>query len=71
MELNFKRDEELKKMGGVVYDFYPEDEVHRSQHYEWLLPLYYKNADKEDAAVNKIYLESRTCTVKRTLVPNV
>ena len=56
MEKNFKRDEELRKMGGVVYNFHQDDDVLRSQHYEWLIPLYYKNADKEDAIVNKVFL---------------
>lgn len=43
----------------------------RSQHYEWLIPVYYKNPDKEDTDVKVLYLEARTTTVKRTLVPNV
>ena len=47
-----------------------EDSVRRSQHYEWLLPIYYKQSDKNDAEVNVMYLEARTTTVKRTLLPN-
>lgn len=43
----------------------------RSQHYEWLIPLYYKNPEKEDSEVNVLYLEARTVTVNRSLVPNV
>lgn len=47
-----------------------ENDVRRSQHYEWLLPIYYKQSDKNDAEVNVMYLEARTTTVKRTLLPN-
>lgn len=46
-------------------------EIKRSQHYEWLVPLYYKNPEREDNEVKVLYLEARTVTVKRTLVPNV
>ena len=43
-------------------------EIKRSQHYEWLIPVYYKNPD--DTEVKALYLEARTTTVKRTLVPS-
>jgi hypothetical protein len=46
-------------------------EVKKSQHYEWLVPIYYKNSDKEGEEVKVVYLETRTCTVFRSLVPNV
>lgn len=32
-------------MGGRVYDFDIEDPFRRTQHYEWLLPIYYRNAE--------------------------
>ena len=46
-------------------------EIKRSQHYDWLIPVYYKNPEREDTEVKVLYLEARTVTVKRTLVPNV
>jgi hypothetical protein len=46
-------------------------EIKRSQHHEWLIPLYYKNPDRLDDEVKVLYLEARTVTVKRTLIPNV
>ena len=42
IERLFDKHGELAKLGGKVYDFDLEDEVRRSQHYEWLLPVYYK-----------------------------
>lgn len=42
IERNFDRHGELSKLGGKVYDFDRDDEVRRSQHYEWLIPVYYK-----------------------------
>ena len=42
IERLFDKHSELAKLGGKVYDFDPDDEVRRSQHYEWLLPVYYK-----------------------------
>ncbi len=35
------------------------------------MPIYYKNPEREDTEVKALYLEARTTTVKRTLVPNV
>jgi hypothetical protein len=45
--------------------------VRRSQHYEWLIPVYYKQSEKIDAEQNVTYLQARTTTVIRTLIPNV
>lgn len=45
--------------------------VRRSQHYEWLIPVYYKCAEKENDEVKVFYLEVRTTTVYRSLMPNV
>ena len=36
-----------------------------------MIPVYYKNPDREDTEVKAVFLEARTVTVKRTLVPNV
>lgn len=81
MERNFDKEGELRRLGGKVYDFFVNDgkfflitlkiEIKRSQHYEWLIPIYYKNPEKEDTDVKVLYLEARTTTVKRTLIPNV
>lgn len=46
LEDAFDKTAELKSMGGRVYDFDIEDQYKRTQHYEWLLPIYYRN--KED-----------------------
>ncbi len=35
------------------------------------MPIYYKNPEREDTEVKTLFLEARTTTVKRTLVPNV
>lgn len=43
----------------------------RSQHYEWLVPVYYKNMEKQNAEPQVLYLKARTVTVMRTLVPSV
>lgn len=48
-----------------------EDEHRRTQHYDWLIPCYYKTTDRADAELNVMYLEARTTTVKRSLIPNV
>jgi hypothetical protein len=81
MEAGFDREGELKKLGGRVFDFFIDDgnhnliliflDIKRSQHYEWLIPVYYKNPEREETDVKVLYLEARTVTVKRTLVPNV
>lgn len=42
----------------------------KSQHYEWLIPVYYKSAERELDEVKVFYLEARTTTVFRSLVPN-
>ena len=33
--------------------------------------MYFKNPDREDTEVKTLFLEARTVTVKRTLVPSV
>jgi hypothetical protein len=42
LEDSFDRDGELKNMGGRVFDFEMENEHKRTQHYEWLLPVFFK-----------------------------
>jgi hypothetical protein len=58
-------------MGGKVTDFEIDDENRRTQHYNWLVPIYYKLHDREEAEVNCFFIEARTTTVKRSLIPNV
>lgn len=82
LESNFDQKGELKRLGGNVMDFFVGDgksflpfnpclDIKRSQHYEWLLPIYYKNPEREDTEIKTVFLEARTVTVKRTLVPNI
>jgi hypothetical protein len=71
LERGFDKHAQLEALGGRVYDFFPEDNVRKSQHYEWLIPVYYKSAEKEHDEVYVFYLEVRTTTVFRSLVPNV
>ena len=61
-------------MGGRVYDFDIEDPFRRTQHYEWLLPIYYRNSEDpgmDQKKLKSIFLEARTTTVPRSLVANV
>lgn len=44
-EANFDKKGELKALGGHVTDFDLQDENRRTQHYDWLLPVYYKVQD--------------------------
>ena len=48
-----------------------EDENRRTQHYDWLIPVYYKNTERLDGDIGCMYLQARTTTVKRSLIPNV
>lgn len=54
----------------LLINYFAIDE-RRSQHYEWLIPVYYKSAEKENDDVKVFYIEARTTTVYRSLVPNV
>ena len=56
IERNFDKHGELKSIGGSVTDFDTNDESLRTQHYDWLLPVYYKIADRAEAEVNCFYL---------------
>jgi hypothetical protein len=58
-------------LGGDVDDFFIEDPNRRSQHYKWLIPVFYKPVDgKKESEVMSTFIEARTTTVKRTLIPN-
>jgi len=54
-----------------VLDFDVDDDNRRTQHYDWLIPVYYKNPERLGADVGCMYLEARTTTVRRSLIPNV
>lgn len=74
LEDAFDKTAELKSMGGRLYDFDVEDPFKRTQHYEWLLPIYYRHAEDPGMDQKKlkcIFLEARTTTVPRSLVANV
>lgn len=70
LEAKFDKKGELKALGGKVTDFDVEDENRRTQHYDWLLPVYYKVQDQANGEINCMYLSVRTTTVKRSLIPN-
>ena len=58
-------------MGGKVNDFDVHDENRRTQHYNWLIPVFYRAPDVLVDNVEMTFLEVRTTTVKRSLVPNI
>mmetsp|Transcript_1541 Transcript_1541/g.2718 ORF Transcript_1541/g.2718 Transcript_1541/m.2718 type:complete len:459 (-) Transcript_1541:18-1394(-) len=70
MERKFDKEGELRRLGGTVDDFQVDDPDYRSQHYSWLIPVFYRQAEKIDANIGCFYIEARTTTVKRTLTPN-
>lgn len=57
-------------MGGRVFNFDTEDQSKRTQHYEWLIPVHFKNTDSRSGDSQILYLQARTTTVQRTLVAN-
>ena len=74
LEASFDKVAELKSMGGRVFDFERDVPFRRTQHYEWLLPIYYRNTDDpgmDSKKVKCIFMEVRTTTVPRSLVANV
>lgn len=58
--------ENLAALGGECYNF-DEDTAERSQHYKWMIPVYFKSLSN-DEKVKKIYLEIRTCVINKHLV---
>jgi hypothetical protein len=59
----------LKQLGGVVFEFDKENEFNRTQHFEWLLPVYFRPSDNTEPDAKSLFLQVRTTTVKRTLIP--
>lgn len=72
LERAFDKEAVFKSMGGRVTNFEIEREHARTQHYDWLLPVYFRSMDQQaaDAGVKTVFLEVRTTTVPKTLVPN-
>lgn len=56
MEDKFDKHKELASLGGRVIDFDVDNPNQRTQHYEWMIPVFYKQAEKFDAQVNVMYL---------------
>ena len=71
LEDAFDRTAILKSMGGRLTDFEQDHASKRTQHYSWLLPVYFRCTDPgANDAIKTLYLEVRTTTVPKTLVPN-
>lgn len=71
LEQAFDRDPVLRSMGGRVTNFDMERASARTQHYDWLLPVYFRSMEPNAGdAVKTLFLEVRTTTVPKTLVPN-
>lgn len=71
LENQFDKAGELARMGGKVLDFDAEDENRRTQHYDWLIPIFYRAPDAMVSHADQTFLQVRTTTVKRSLVPNL
>lgn len=69
IEKNFDSVKELRKIGGKKLDFFPDDERKKAQHYDWLIPMFFKDSQKPTDEIKKTYLEVRTITLTRTLIP--
>lgn len=63
LERDFDRDGELVRMGGKVTNFDISDNSNRTQHYDWLLPVYFKQQDVQTPEIKTLFLEVRTTTV--------
>lgn len=58
-------------MGGRITDFEADNPSARTQHYDWLLPVYFRSQEPGAGdTIKALYLEVRTTTVPKTLVPN-
>ena len=62
MQKNFNAEQELIKIGGKVFNF------DKTQHYQWLLPIYFKQKDYSDVSAEINYLEVTTTTIQEILV---
>jgi len=47
MEEGFDREGSLRALGGKCTDFEVEDATRRTQHYDWLLPIYFRPIESE------------------------
>lgn len=54
-----------------MLDFDVGDDNRRTQHYDWLIPIFYRAPDVVVDNVETTFLQVRTTTVKRSLVPNI
>lgn len=71
LEKQFDKTGELTRMGGKVCDFDANDDNRRTQHYDWIIPVFYKTPEGITGDVHQTFLQVRTTTVKRSLVPNL
>ena len=75
LEDAFDMNAALKTMGGRVFNFEKEDKYKRTQHYEWLLPVYFKCTDEDapskERKIRTVFLEARTTTVPKSLESDV
>lgn len=70
LERNFDQVAELRKIGGKKLDFFKDDPRKKAQHYDWLIPMFFRDASKPVGTdLKKTFLEVRTITVTRTLIP--
>lgn len=60
---------ELDKLGGKVYDFYASEPAKKSQHYDWLLPVYFRPL-LPDGVTKVHYLQIKTAVINKTLIAN-
>lgn len=70
-EASFNPNQELWRFGGKLLQFNMDQQVAKSQHYNWTLPIFFKDVEKfskED--MKTMHVEVRTTTVQRALVPN-
>jgi hypothetical protein len=49
-------------MGGKFFEF------DKLQHYEWLLPIYFKQKDYSDVSAEINYLEITTTSIEKVLI---
>jgi len=70
MERNFDQVAELRKLGGRKLDFFPDDPKRKAQHYDWLIPMFFRDTSKPESDLKKTFLEVRTITMTKTLIPH-